>query len=106
MKRKGCAGYFSFENKDDPNYKPHYGSEYTPRQIDILSGKILAKDIRLNELSILYRKAEQIGDIEAYEAAKSMYDRMLNPCEYEPTYTVEEAQAILQKLTPWVIEWE
>lgn len=35
-----------------------------------------------------------------------MYAEKTKPQEYIPQYTIEEAKAILQELTPWIINWE
>ena len=59
--------WFSLENKDDPNYKPHYGNSYTQRQLDIINGEIDLDNIRPNELSIIFRKALQMEDPDTYE---------------------------------------
>ena len=94
-----------FVNKDDPNYRPTYGSRYTQRQIDILNGVLAIDEVRLNELSILYRKADQLGDTENYERALMLYTMKKYPDTYAPQYTQEEAMDILQQLTPWEIDW-
>ena len=59
-----------------------------------------------NELSILYKKAKQKNDVDSYEIAIQMYAEKTKPQEYIPQYTIEEAKAILQELTPWIINWE
>lgn len=105
MARKKRDGMFNFVNKDDPNYRPNYGSTYTKRQMDVLAGIIPLEEVRINDLAILVHKAEQMGDIETYEQAKELYDRKLDPGTYFPTYTIEEAKNILQRLTPWKIDW-
>lgn len=102
---KGSA-QFSFSNKDDPDYHYNYGKTYTQRQIDILAGDILLNDVRINDLAILVNKAKQIGDIDTYEQAKELYNRKLDPGQYFPPYSIEEAKQILQSLTPWKIDWE
>jgi len=94
-----------FQNKDDPNYRPNYGSTYTTRQQNILDGLIDLKYIRPNELSIIYRKAEQMEDTESYEIALELYNRKMNPEGYFPKYSKDEARAILERLTPWPIDW-
>lgn len=105
MPRKKRDAMFNFVNKDDPNYRPNYGSTYTKRQLDVLAGVIPLEEVRINDLAILVNKAEQMGDIDTYEQAKALYDRKLDPGIYFPTYTIEEAKAILQSLTPWEINW-
>lgn len=103
MSRRGA--YFFFNNKDDPNYRPNYGSSYTKRQQSILDGLIELDDIRPNELSILFRKAEQMEDAEAYEIAQELYNQKMRPDGYRPKYSKEEAKEILQRLTPWKLDW-
>lgn len=51
--------YFSFKDKDSAEYKPQYGTAYTPRQEKILSGELPLEDIRPNELSLLKQKAKK-----------------------------------------------
>ena len=97
--------WFSLENKDDPNYKPHYGNSYTQRQLDIINGEIDLDNIRPNELSIIFRKALQMEDSDTYEIALELYNRKINPEGYFPKYSREEAKAILQELTPWDLDW-
>lgn len=61
--------YFSFKDRDSVEYKPQYGTAYTPRQEKILSGELPLEDIRPNELSLLKQKAKHLGDMEGYEIA-------------------------------------
>ena len=96
---------FNFVNKDDPNYRPNYGDAYTKRQQDILADIIPLEKVRLNELGILVNKAEQMGDSDSYEQAKALYNRKVDPGIYFPSYTIEDAKAILESLTPWPIDW-
>jgi hypothetical protein len=35
-------------NKDDPNYRPNYGSTYTKRQMDVLAGIIPLEFVPIN----------------------------------------------------------
>lgn len=93
--------YFSYKNKDSPEYKPQYGTKYTPRQEKILSGELLLEDIHPSELSLLVRKAKYLNDEEGFEIASLRYEEMLHPMDacYEH-YTAEEAAEVLRKLTP------
>ncbi len=65
--------YFSFKDRDSVEYKPQYGTAYTPRQEKILSGELPLEDIRPNELSLLKQKAKHLGDMEGYEIATLRY---------------------------------
>ena len=100
------SAWFSFKNKDSPDYVSSYGDTYTDRQLAILNNEIPLYEIRPNELSILYKKAKQKNDVDSYEIAIQMYAEKTKPQEYIPQYTIEEAKAILQELTPWIINWE
>ena len=55
--------YFSFKDRDSVEYKPQYGTAYTPRQEKILSGELPLEDIRPNELSLLKQKAKHLGGV-------------------------------------------
>ena len=105
MAKRKSSARFSFVNRDDPNYRPSYGTTYSQKQMDILYGVIPLDNVRINELTVLMKKAEQMGDIDSYEQAKELYCRKLDPGIYFPKYTIEEAKAILQSLTPWIIDW-
>ena len=100
------SAWFSFKNKDSPDYVSSYGDTYTDRQLAILNNEIPLYEIRPNELSILYKKAKQKNDVDSYEIAIQMYAEKTKPQEYIPQYTIEEAKAILKELTPWIINWE
>lgn len=97
---------FSYVQKHSPDYKKPYGSSYTERQIAILSGFIPLENIREAELGLLFRKAEQMGDIDNYEIAKMLYDLKMDPGKYFPRYTIEQAKDIIQSHIPWKIVWE
>ena len=68
--------YFSFKDRDSAEYKPQYGTAYTPRQEKILSGELPLEDIRPNELSLLKQKAKHLGDVEGYEIATLRYEEI------------------------------
>ena len=72
--------YFSFKDRDSAEYKPQYGTAYTPRQEKILSGELPLEDIRPNELSLLKQKAKHLGDVEGYEIATLRYEEISCPC--------------------------
>lgn len=96
---------FHFNNVDAPDYIPPCGKEYSIRQLAILNGDIPLSEVRLNELTILQRKAQNLQDFINYEIAQSLYTKKLSGDDYFPTYSIDEAKAILQRLTPWKIEW-
>lgn len=106
MTRKKGEAHFFFTNKDSQDYVGVYGTVYTDRQLAILNGEIPLSEVRPNELSCLYKKAKNKGDMESYEEAMTLYLQRTAPEEYVPTYTIEEAKEVLQELTPWKINWE
>lgn len=91
--------------KASPGYNP-YGTTYTERQLGILSGALSLEEVRLSELAILVKKAERIEDMETREIAERLYEHKKDPQAYFPNYTLEEARGILQRLTPWKIQWK
>lgn len=48
MARKKRDGMINLVNKDDPNYRPNYGSTYTKRQMDVLAGIIPLEFVPIN----------------------------------------------------------
>lgn len=99
----GTPRFNVWANKIAPDYNP-YGTVYSERQAKILCGIIPVEEVRLSELAILVKKAEKIGDGENQEIAQQLYEQRSNPSVYFPPYSLEEAKAILQSLTPWKIE--
>ena len=73
------SAWFSFKNKDSPDYVSSYGDTYTDRQLAILNNEIPLYEIRPNELSILYKKAKQKNDVDSYEIAIQMYAEKTKP---------------------------
>jgi len=67
MGRKSIGPYFRFVNRDDPNYEPNYGNTFTERQLAILEGKVPLSEVRVNELTVLKRKAFQMVDMVIFE---------------------------------------
>jgi len=96
---------FNFTNKDSPDYRYNYGTAFTQRQLDILEDRIPWEDVPFNQLTVIMRKAEGMGDVRAYEKARLFKEWKLQAEEYTPDLTKEQAQAILQQLTPWKIDW-
>lgn len=93
-------------NKDSPDYKPNYGKVFTERQQKILNEEISLDDVRLQELSIIKKKAEALGDEEKAEIASFLIGLKTAPEEFEYTVKKEDAKAVLQSLTPWEINWK
>ena len=82
-----------------------YESDYTARQVAILNDDVPIDEIRTTEVYVIMQKAKKRADDISYEIAKCLYDQKKHPCEYFPHYTMEEAKAILEALTPWKIQW-
>ena len=82
-----------FVNKDSPDYKYHWGSELTDRQKRILNGEIPLESIRFNELTVIMKKAEQLGDLDSAEKAETLYNQKKYPDDetYHPSMNYEEA---------------
>lgn len=85
---------------------PMFGLDYTKRQLDILNDDIPIENVRTVELVTIMKKANERADEMSYDIAQGLYDLKLHPCEYMPHYTLEEAKALLQSLTPWEILWD
>ena len=79
--------------------------DYTARQMDILNGDIPFEKIQPQQLKVIMTKAKAREDDWNYDIAKAMYDQKMNPDNYFPKFSVSEAKIILQKLTPWTIDW-
>lgn len=94
----------AFENKDDPNYKPHYGTAYTNRQQSIIDGKIPLETVPMRELGLLANKAKAFGDHDSYDYVHGFME-MEKGNRYKPEISVEDAMKGLQSLTPWEIDW-
>jgi len=91
-------GRFRYTNHNSPEYKPQYGSTYTQRQLDIIEERIPLSKVRLNELTLLMRKACVFGDKEIEEVVSIMRKKKTDPNYYEPNMTDEEATRILTEL--------
>lgn len=86
--------------------KPRTILDYTVRQRAILNYEIPIDEILTIELSALMKRANERADQMAYDIAAGLYDLKIHPCEYMPHYTMAEAKAVLQSLTPWEIHWD
>ena len=89
-----------FEDKDDPNYKPHYGTSYTERQQSIIDGKLPLDSVPMRELGLLANKAKSFGDHDTYDFIHGFME-MARGNRYKPEISVEDAMKGLQELTPW-----
>ena len=85
---------------------PMFGLDYTKRQQDILNDEIPIDKIRTTELASIMKKANERADTIGYDIAKGFYELKMHPCDYMPHYTMGEAKAVLQSLTPWEIHWD
>lgn len=94
-----------YVNKDDPNYKPHYRTEYSERQKKILNEEVPLENVRANEIKKIMNKAEFLKDKKNFCKAKNLYEVKTHIEKYCPNVTLSEAQSILQELTPWEIDW-
>lgn len=81
------------------------GLDYTQRQLDILNDEIPLERIRTTELVMLIRRAAEREDEVNLDIAKDLYEAKVRPNEYEPSLSVDDAKAVLQRLTPWIINW-
>ena len=73
-------------------------SEYTQRQKDILDGKVIIDDIRMNELTLIEKKAQLLDDSVVADQAAVLKKQKQNTEEYKSSLTKTEAIAILEKL--------
>lgn len=94
-----------FVNKDSPDYKPSYGTTLTNRQKKILNEEIPLDQVRTNEIAIIIHKSEAMGDEENASIAKMLYGLKTHKDEFAFSLTANEAKDVLQKLTPWQIDW-
>ena len=87
-------------------YAPrNFGCDYTPRQQAILEGNVSLSDIRINEISTLIKKAAIKEDDFNLEIVLDLLEAKRTPTDYFPKMTVEEALEILQRLTPWDLDY-
>ena len=93
---------FRYHKKFEEDYNP-YGTVFTERQDRIIRG-VDINTIRLNEIKVILKKAERMQNDEIAMQVVEMYEELLFGRE-KPRYTVQEAKAILQALTPWEIKW-
>lgn len=102
--KSDSSAYFFFENKDDPNYKKKYGKKYSEKQLMLLSGEIPWETTPINQITILMRKAEAMGDTENYEKAKRLHQLKSEQDVFVPDLSKEEALDILKGLNHRVNE--
>ena len=82
-----------------------WDTDYTQRQLMILNDHIPLDRIQAKELSVLLRKALAREDDFAAEIAQCLLLQKTDPREYFPQISVEEAREILQRLTPWKLDY-
>lgn len=89
------------------NYSPQQLDkvDYTPRQQAILEGNVALSDIRTTELVTIAKKAAAKDDDFNLETALDLLAAKRTPTDYFPKMTVEEALEILQRLTPWELDY-
>ena len=94
---------FNHYRKFEQNYNP-YGSVFTERQERIIRG-MDPGEVRKTELTILLKKAERMGCDDLVLQLAETYESVMYPDEV-PYYSVKEAIAIMEALSPWPIHWE
>jgi len=89
------------------NYRPQRLDvlDYTPRQKAILEGDVALSDIRTAELGTIAKKAVAKDDDFNLEIVLDLLEAKRTPTDYFPKMTVEEALEILQRLTPWELDY-
>lgn len=91
-----------YVNKDAPDYVPeYYRTPMTQRQKDIIDGRIPLDSIRKQELKVIMKKAEYQEDEDTHYEACRLYALKDNEDVYVPTFSKEEAEEMLRRLTPW-----
>ena len=81
------------------------GLDYTPRQLAILNDELPLEEIKTMELVKLMKRALEREDEVNFDIAKSLHEAKTNPNNYRPIISLIEAKMILQRLTPWMIDW-
>lgn len=79
--------------------------DYSSRQKAILEGEVEFSDIRTTELVALAKKATAKQDDFNLDIINDLLEVKRNPTDYFPQMTPEEAMEILQKLTPWELDY-
>lgn len=91
-----------YVNKDAPDYGPeYYRTPMTQRQKDIVAGIIPLEEVRKQELKVIMKKAEFQGDEDTQSEAGYLYYLKCNDDVYIPTFSKDEAEDMLKRLTPW-----
>lgn len=91
---------FNYHKKFKPDYNP-YGAYFTERQERIIFGEPVNR-LRKKELTTIMRKAEKLGVPTIAESVYVTYKYIFVGKKDKTKYTLEESQAILQKLTPFI----
>lgn len=77
---------------------PQYGTKWSARQQQIIDG-VPVNNLKRNDVTLIMRKAEQLGQIEVAQKVYEQYSYFYS--EREPDdMSLEEAQKVLDKLTP------
>ena len=82
---------------------PNYMRPYSERQAKIIAEEIPLEDIRINELTVIMKKAKVHDDPATYELVKAMRYRKITPLEDDPEIpelTAEEASKLIADLEP------
>lgn len=90
-----------FVNRDDPDYKKYYGRVYSEKQLKIIHEEVGFDEFNNSELGTLIKKAASLGDFELAERLKQTMEAKKATDKYKLQYTPQEAETILQSLTPW-----
>jgi len=92
------AARFNYHKPREDGYNP-YGANFSSRQKEIIWGFPVDR-LKMQEISVILRKAERLGLNSVYEMVYDRYEEMITG-RSPPKYTLEEAKEILRKLTPW-----
>lgn len=94
---------FNFGVKESPEYNP-FGRTFTERQEQIIRG-VSQDTVTKNQLTVIMRKAEKLGCPEVAQQIYEMYEAVFTGPNDGCKYTIDEAKAILESLTPWRVPW-
>ncbi len=93
-------GPFFFRSPDRPDL------DYTERQFLIISELVPLQEVSKTELTRIIKKARARGDQDICDYVEELLSLKDPPLNTLKMYTIEEAKAILQELTPWTIRWD
>ena len=76
-------------------------ADFSERELLIMRGEPV-EELRRKEVLKIMKKAEKMGLSQVEEDVYKMYENLITDNDkHKPKYTLEEANAILKKLTPW-----